>query len=205
MERSETDEVGIRCCVVCRAQQHTPSLLHVCDLQHGLFNDAAFACVSAYVSIRQQSSVFVSIHQHTSAYVSLHVCDLQHGLFNDACAEGAAYVSIPRYHTSAYVSIRQHTSAYVSIRQHTSAYVSELCALTRLLPVPKAPDMRSGSGTALPPPLAPCQHTSAYVSTRQHTSAHVGIRQHTSAYVSIREEHLGCRDNLRHERELYGV
>jgi len=46
---------------------------------------------------------YVSIRQHTSAYVS--------------------NVSI-RQHTSAYVRIRLHTSAYVSIRQHTSAYVS---------------------------------------------------------------------------------
>ncbi len=49
-------------------------------------------------------SAYVSIRQHTSAYVSM-----------------SAYVSI-RQHTSAYVSIHPHTSAYVSIRQHTSAY-----------------------------------------------------------------------------------
>ena len=37
----------------------------------------------------------------------------------------SAYVRSIRYHTSAYVSIRQILSAYVSIRQHTSAvYVS---------------------------------------------------------------------------------
>ena len=55
---------------------------------------------------------YVSIRQHTSAYVS--------------CA--APYICI--HHTSAYVSIRQHTSAALhhtyayTIRQHTSAYVS---------------------------------------------------------------------------------
>jgi hypothetical protein len=52
----------------------------------------------AYASIRQQ---YVSIRQHTSAYVS----------------NTSAYVSIRQQ----YVSIRQHTSAYVS---NTSAYVS---------------------------------------------------------------------------------
>jgi hypothetical protein len=42
---------------------------------------------------------------NTSAYVSI-------------CQHMSAYVSIQ--HTSAYVSIRQNTSAYVSIRQHVS-------------------------------------------------------------------------------------
>jgi hypothetical protein len=60
-----------------------------------------------YVSIRQHTSAYVSrIRQHTSADLTL-----------------AADLSI-RQHTSAYVSIRQHTSAYVSMRQHTSACVS---------------------------------------------------------------------------------
>jgi hypothetical protein len=79
---------------------------------------------SAYVSIRQHTSLpihqqaaflhtsYVSIRQHTLAHVSIR----QHT---------SAYLSIPQHtSTSAYVSIRQHTSAYVSIRQHTSAYVS---------------------------------------------------------------------------------
>ncbi len=57
----------------------------------------------------EHTSAYVSIRQHTSAYVSI------------APAWGAAPAA---EHTSAYVSIRQHTSAYVSICQHTSAYVS---------------------------------------------------------------------------------
>jgi hypothetical protein len=62
----------------------------------------------SYVSIRQHTSAY--IRQHTSAYVrgkkrvGLRVTPL-----GKVC------------HTSAYVSIRQHT--YVSIRQPTSAYV----------------------------------------------------------------------------------
>ncbi len=60
-----------------------------------------------------------SIRQHTSVYVSIH----RFMLLLHSYAASPAYVSI-RQHTSAYVSIRQHTSAYVSIRQHTSAYVS---------------------------------------------------------------------------------
>jgi hypothetical protein len=54
------------------------------------------------LSIRQQTSAYVSIRQHTLAYEYL--------------AKGVEYSDL---------SIRQHTSAYVSIRQHTSAYVSE--------------------------------------------------------------------------------
>jgi hypothetical protein len=68
---------------------------------------------SAYVSIRQHSyctKLRTFCTEHTSAYVSIR----QHT---------SAYASI-RQHTSAYASIRQHTPAYVSIRQHTSAYVS---------------------------------------------------------------------------------
>jgi hypothetical protein len=52
--------------------------------------------------------ICVSIHQHTSAYVTAYV-SVRHSI---------------RQHTSAYVSIRQHTSAHVSTRQHTSAYVT---------------------------------------------------------------------------------
>ncbi len=61
----------------------------------------ASGCHSAYVSIRQ----------HTSAYVSISWGQA------DAIQHTSAYVSI-RQHTTAYV-IRQHTSAYVSIRQHS--------------------------------------------------------------------------------------
>jgi hypothetical protein len=47
------------------------------------------------------TSAYVSIRQHTSAYV------------------GDTPNPPPHLHTSAYISIRQHTPAYVSIRQHT--------------------------------------------------------------------------------------
>jgi hypothetical protein len=77
---------------------------------------------------------YVSIRQHTSAYISTRVRQRRirrHTLTGTwrlhalTCRNTSEYVSI-RQHTSAYVSIRQHASAYayVSIRQHTSAYVS---------------------------------------------------------------------------------
>jgi hypothetical protein len=56
--------------------------------------------------IRQHTSAYVSIHQHTSA-------GLQH-----ANAGNSIIIS---------TCIRQHTSAYVSIRQHTSAYMDSVC------------------------------------------------------------------------------
>jgi hypothetical protein len=61
------------------------------------------AAASLNTCVRQHTSAYVSIRQHTpySAAASLNTCVR---------------------HTSVYVSIRQHTSAYVSIRQHTSAY-----------------------------------------------------------------------------------
>jgi hypothetical protein len=95
--------------------------------------------VSAYVSIRQHTSAYVSIRSayvsiRTSAYVSMRqICLPQ-------CEE-------PPERAPRRASIRQHTSAYASIRQHASAYAS----------------IR--------------QHTSAYVSIRQHTSAYVRMRQ----------------------------
>jgi hypothetical protein len=119
---------------------------------------------SACDSIRQQTSAYVSIRQHT------HMCTYTTNVYIRHVTPAivaaptvsihqrntSAYVSIPQ-HTSAYVSTRQHTSANVSTRQHTSAYVS----------------IR--------------QHTSAYVSIRQHTSAYVSMRQHTSAYLTLRQ------------------
>jgi hypothetical protein len=88
----------------------------------------AVALASAYVSIRQHTSAYVTytgrvrhlgliIRQHTSAYVSIR--HIYSGSPPPWPEVASAYVSI-RQHTSEYVSIRQHTSAYVSIRQHTS-------------------------------------------------------------------------------------
>ncbi len=59
-------------------------------------------------SIRQHTSAYVSIRQHTYA----HTC----GAWGQSAAPCRIYTST-RPHI-------QHTSAYVSIRQHTSAYVS---------------------------------------------------------------------------------
>jgi hypothetical protein len=83
---------------------------------------------AALMGIRQHTSAYVSIRQHTAplqlqAPLQLR-CQYLYFLYY------SAYVSI-RQHTSAYVSMRQHTSAYVSIRQHTSAYVA--LRLPRLL------------------------------------------------------------------------
>ncbi len=95
---------------------------------------------SAYVSIRQHSSAFVS------AFKTMHTlaCSLFRSATStataelcpsagDACCLGsfrlmlalaasATAFNARRQHTSAHVSTRQHTSAYVSIRQHTSAH-----------------------------------------------------------------------------------
>jgi hypothetical protein len=90
--------------------------------------------MSAYVT------AYVSIRQHTSAYVSIRLPqELAHTLelggpfrmptiliisiLLKSCQHTSAHVST-RQDTSACVSIRQHTSAHVSMRQHASAYVS---------------------------------------------------------------------------------
>jgi hypothetical protein len=115
-------------------------------------------------SIRQHASAaYVSIRQHTSAYVSQ----------KRSSSVTASSCASPR---AAYVSMRlQHTSAYVSIRQHTSAK-SAAAAWQR----PHAPVRAQHSSFIR-------QHTSAYVSIRQHTSAYISIRQNTPAYASIRQ------------------
>jgi hypothetical protein len=87
----------------------------------------------------EKPSLFVSIRQHTPAYVSRSSSQsvVRHLLKVGIRLHTTSYVSI-RQHASTYVSrrssqsashllkvsIRHHTSAYVSIRQHTSAYVS---------------------------------------------------------------------------------
>jgi hypothetical protein len=113
-----------------------------CAPPNGLYIYSIRQHTSAYVSIRQHTlkrqwerrrrqhtSAYVSIRQHTSAYVKEAVGEEEAYRAERPVrrthvhAATCAYVSI-RQHTSACVSIRQHTSAYVSIRQHTSAYVS---------------------------------------------------------------------------------
>ncbi len=86
-------------------------------------------------------SAYVSIRQHTSAYVAVERLDQRTLGLRPLCRCLRLYTEPPggsisaicacasiRQHTAAYVSIsyvsiRQHTSAYVSIRQHTAAYV----------------------------------------------------------------------------------
>jgi hypothetical protein len=77
-----------------------------------LFKDRCATCSVA--ESRVAPPAYVSIRQHTSAYVS-------------ACRCTTCSVAESSLHTSAYVSIRQHTSAYVSICQHMPAYVSICC------------------------------------------------------------------------------
>jgi len=69
--------------------------------------------------LEPQTSAYVCIRQHMSAYVSVADCSLV-GSFALACT---AYASI-RQHTPAYVTGRLFRSCFYRIRQHTSAYVS---------------------------------------------------------------------------------
>jgi hypothetical protein len=145
-------------------------------------------------------SAYVSIRQHTSAYVGAY-------LDVDAVKQ--------MHHKSAYVSIRQHTSAYISTylevdvvkQMYLRAILARLelawpLAPVRMAPPPRAPSVPTASAPVKPParfldingllyyymPTVRMCHTHlAYVSIRQHTSAYVSIRQHTSAYVSIRQ------------------
>jgi hypothetical protein len=67
--------------------------------------------------IRQHTSAYVRVRQHTPEYVSKR---------KKPAVRVRLHMSHIRRHTSAYASIRQHTSAYVSIRQHTPAYATYL-------------------------------------------------------------------------------
>jgi hypothetical protein len=98
------------------------------------------------------------IRQHTSAYVSIrqHTAGVQLARDSITCKH-TSYVSI-RQHTSAYVSIRQHTSAYVSIRWHTAGGVQLAQEIAK-------GEAGWGNGRA-----------TSYVSIRQHTSAYVSLR-----------------------------
>jgi hypothetical protein len=166
-----------------RIRQHTSAYVSVCTpvacsyvpllpaVRKGL--DANWHAPAAYVS------VYVSIRQHTSAYVRKGLDANWHA----PAAYVSVYVSI-RQHTSAYASIRQHTPAFASIRQHTSAYVSTrqhtpAYAIAYVC-------IRQHTCANWHAPLA----ARLVARIRQHTSAYVSIRQHTSAYVSIRT--TGC-------------
>jgi hypothetical protein len=75
--------------------------------------------LAATASLRETSAcvscglTYVSIRQHTSAYVSIRQ--------RRACVSCGLRETSVCQHTSAYVSIRQHTSAYVSIRQRQAS------------------------------------------------------------------------------------
>jgi hypothetical protein len=140
---------------------------------------------------------YVSMRQHTSAYVSIYAHPEEEGL-----VQAPAYVSM-RQHTSAYVSMRQNTTAqvatwwkrssrfdtlltyaaYVSMRQHMSAYVNTRTWWKR----------SSRFDTLL-----------TYASIRQHASACVSIRQHTYLVEALEQirytpDHLlYCFPILRH-------
>ena len=112
--RSPSEVLGVSMCNFVRVKQvnRVPSEFLV------IFTVTGFA---AYVSIRQ----------HTSAYVSMRTF----GVLSDIHSHGVCELQVLQRqrslnrlaHTSSYVSIRHHTSAYgVSIRQHTaSAYVTK--------------------------------------------------------------------------------
>jgi hypothetical protein len=116
--------IRIRSAYVQPCVQHASACLTRAERSRWAYN--------AYVSIRQHTSAYVSIRQHPSAYLTR--AERSRWAYN-------AYVSI-RQHTSAYVSIpdasrmeslgllsrnfrrsSRQVPAYVSIRQHTS-YVS---------------------------------------------------------------------------------
>jgi hypothetical protein len=98
-------------------RQHT---LHTCGGGGGALLQATSARERKR-RILQRQATYVSIRQHTSAYVSIRCTSTAkaHTLISFWYAAYAAYVS------TAHVSIRQHTSACGGIRQHTLAYLEE--------------------------------------------------------------------------------
>jgi hypothetical protein len=110
----------------------------------------------------RQHTAYVSIRQHTSAYVSI-----RQAVSSDTCI---------RRHTSAY-GIRKYTSAYVSMRQAVGATPLPSISMEQ-----RALYIRPTSAYVRIRP-----HTSAYVAVESRDTsalAYVSIRQQTSAYVS---------------------
>ncbi len=107
-------------------RQHTYRVVDGCEEEEEMdliqqTESLSRSVTSAYISIQHTSAsrhraCLVLLRQHTSAYVSIR----QH---TSASSRLRACLALLRLYTSAY-SIRQHTSAYVSMRQHTYAYVS---------------------------------------------------------------------------------
>jgi hypothetical protein len=104
---------------------------------------------SAYVSIRL--SAYVSIRQHTSAYVSTSLRLSGKGRRSSGdgyeCVVLAREGPLPHIEDDCCLSATSAYAAYVSIRQYTKD---------------RGPTLKT---------IAACQHTSAYCSIRQHTSA----------------------------------
>jgi hypothetical protein len=129
----------------------------------------------------------VSIHQHTSAYVSIRQHTQPHNAPAPAAPSAQPHTCVSiRQHSSAFVSIRQHTSAFVSIRQHTSAYLPHP-PRSRILRHPKK-RLLNIPPLHPPPPLRP-PHPPRFPIRRQRLlvfAVPARMRQHTSAYVCIR-------------------
>jgi hypothetical protein len=141
---------------------------------------------------RLHTSAYVSIRQHTSAYVCTHLEQGVAAAAAAACVDCCPWIN-PRCYRC------QHTSAYVSIQQHTSARtLSKAWRRPRLLPASTAARGLIHDAIA----VSIRQHTSACVSIRQHTSAYVSIRQHTSAYGSIRQ-HTAADVSIRQQTSAY--
>jgi uncharacterized protein (UPF0216 family) len=184
------------------------------------------AKLTCSISIRQHTSAYVSIRQHTSQ-----TSPVRFSAKGSSNAKLRCLISI-RQHTSAYVSIchlydsrpkgartpsLDARSAYVSIRQQTSAYVT--CTILGQRELERQAYMLDRCGSRAPAlrlPLIIHLNTSACVSMRQRTSAFVSIRcsrapalrlpliihLNTSAYVRMRQ-HTSAYVSIRQHTSAY--
>jgi hypothetical protein len=155
--------------------------------------------------MRDTTSAYVSIRQHTSAYVSV---QLTAGFRNPKCPthEPPPPAPFPPPHSPcATPPTHSPTRQFTSVAADCSHHSSRLPASKACQQLVKLSEACQQQVKLLAPLLAlACwegvrQHTSAYVSIRQHTSAYVSIRQHTSAYVSIRQQisaYVSIRERL---------
>jgi hypothetical protein len=155
---------------------------------------------SAFVSIRQHTSAYVRgaaacpttrrrctcsicIRQYTSAVVSIrqHTSEERRRVQQRIVAVPVRYAYVSiRQHTPAYASSRQYTSAYVSIRQKSDG-MSDNASPLCMLPVAVRGHIYSTYAARASVRHA---HAQLLLGTRQHTSAYARIRPHTPAYVS---------------------
>jgi hypothetical protein len=153
------------------------------------------------VSIRQYTSAYVRIRQHTIEPQGCR-CRAQRRCYQPGGGWGGGPpVHWKRQHTSAYVSIRQHLSATWRRRRRRSPYTENVISTTLLMggnlwlrhscvrssgaEVSERFDLHTPAYITAYVSIR--QHTWAYASRRQHTSEWSLIRQHTLAYVSIRD------------------